>query len=428
MRIGLIVPGGVDPSGRERVVPVFLNLIQRLARRHSVCVFALRQGPTYERYELRGATVVNIGRTAVIPRGLRSVDRFLGLLHNIFRERPRFDVLHAYFASEPGMMAAAAGKLLGIPVVSSALGGEFVALHDISYGDQRSHLTRAIVNFALRHSQIMTAPSRHAAAQCQRSDTHCVPMGVDRTVFSPAEQPPTAPPWRLVHVASLNRVKDQGTLLRAVRRTIDRGCDVQLEIVGEDTVSGTIQRLAAELNLRDRVRFRGFVANEDLPAIYRRAHLYVHSSRHEGMPVSALEAAACGVPLVGTSVGLFHDLAPDAAIAVEPGNPDALADGIIFALSDESLRRRMVTNALQFAHDHDADWMASQFECLYRRAAFAASPEEISDEPSAYSSRKATIGSTCEARRAGKTAAANATAHSNAADATYTSQSSDLVP
>lgn len=370
MRIGIIVPGGVDRSRRERVVPVFLNLIERLARRHSVCVFALRQSSVFERYELCGATVVNIGRTAGVPHGLRFLDRIIRLVRNIRREPPRFDVLHACFASEPGMLAAAAGRLLGIPVVTSALGGEFVALSDIHYGDQRRCISRATVGFAMRHSRSVTAPSQYATAQCPRPDTSCVPMGIDCNRFQrPHALPPAPPPWRLLNVATLNRAKDQETLLRAVRLVIDHGYDVRLEIVGEDTLGGTVQRLAAELWLQDRVAFRGFIVNDDLPAMYRDAHLYVHSSLHEGMPVSALEAAACGIPLVGTAVGLFRDFASHAAVSVEPGNPGALANGIIAALEDEPLRRRIANSALQFARDHDADWTASEFERLYHRAA-----------------------------------------------------------
>ena len=196
MRIGMIVPGGVDRGGRERVVPVFLNLMERLARRHSVCVFALRQGPTYERYNLCGATVVNIGRTAGMPRGLRLLDRFVRLARNVARERPRFDVLHACFASEPGMLAAATGRLFGIPVVTSALGGEFVTLPEIEYGEQRRCISRVAVGFAMRHSQSVTAPSQHAIAQSPRPDTSYIPLGVDCTRFWRLNCLPPAPPWR----------------------------------------------------------------------------------------------------------------------------------------------------------------------------------------------------------------------------------------
>lgn len=61
MRIGLIVPGGVDRSARVRVIPVLLALIERLARRHQVLVVAINQEPEACEYDLLGAHVVNLG-------------------------------------------------------------------------------------------------------------------------------------------------------------------------------------------------------------------------------------------------------------------------------------------------------------------------------------------------------------------------------
>ena len=66
MRIALVVAGGVDRSGRERVTPALLWLIERLARRHEVVVYALRYLERACSYPLLGATVHDLGR----PRGL----------------------------------------------------------------------------------------------------------------------------------------------------------------------------------------------------------------------------------------------------------------------------------------------------------------------------------------------------------------------
>src|SRR6185437_9818910 len=137
---------------------------------------------------------------------------FLRLARNIIRETPRFDVLHACFAFTPGALAAGVGSLLRIPVVTSSLGGEFVALPHIGYGGQRTSASRAIVRFALRYSHVLTAPSRSSVAQCPRPGAYCVPMGIDCGVFSPPISRTPGPPFRLLNVASLNRVKDHGTL------------------------------------------------------------------------------------------------------------------------------------------------------------------------------------------------------------------------
>lgn len=72
MRIGLVVTGGVDRAGRERVVPALLWLVERLARRHDVHVFALHHYREPCTYPLLGATVHDVGRVDGAP-GLRQV-------------------------------------------------------------------------------------------------------------------------------------------------------------------------------------------------------------------------------------------------------------------------------------------------------------------------------------------------------------------
>ena len=83
--------------------------------------------------------------------------------------------------------------------------------------------------------------------------------------------------WRLLHVASINRVKDQPTLLRALRLVLLRNRDVQLDRIGMDTMGKSLQRTAAQMGLEGNVRFLGF--NGLLP-FYRQAHLFVQSSLH----------------------------------------------------------------------------------------------------------------------------------------------------
>jgi glycosyltransferase involved in cell wall biosynthesis len=117
--------------------------------------------------------------------------------------------------------------------------------------------------------------------------------------------------------------------------------------------------------VHDRVVFHGFVPNHQLGTLYRRAHLYVQASRHEAAGVAVLEAAAYGVPTVGTRVGYVADLAPDAAVAVDEPTPDAFAQAIELTLCDVALRARLAHNARAFARTHDADWTAGVMHGLY---------------------------------------------------------------
>src|SRR3546814_4537581 len=115
---------------------------------------------------------------------------------------------------------------------------------------------------------------------------------------------------KLIHVASLNRVKDQATLLRALSILARAGHEFTMDVVGVDTLHGEVQRLATELGLESRVRFRGFRTQRELRPMLAAADLLVMASRHEAGPLVAMEAAVVGVPTVGTAVGHLAAWAP----------------------------------------------------------------------------------------------------------------------
>ena len=172
-------------------------------------------------------------------------------------------------------------------------------------------------------------------------------------------------PARLIHVASLNRVKDQSTLLRALAALLKSGLRFEMDVVGDDTLHGEIQALANQLALSGRVRFRGFLTQRQLRPLLEAADLMVHSSRHEAGPLVALEAAVVGVPTVGTMVGHIAEWAPGAAIAVPVGDSARLAAGIRQLLEDEHLRVRIAREAYKLAIKEDADFTAERFRTLY---------------------------------------------------------------
>jgi len=369
MRIALIMPGvgGVCRDGHERVIPVLLALIERLAQRHEVLVVPLDEDER-RRYPRLGATVVTLGRITG-PRAGRWLVGLQRLVSALRSEGGRPDVLHAFWAGQPATLALAAGHLLRVPVIVSIGGGELVWLPDIGYGGQGTWLGRAKTSLILRMADAVSACSRYSLGPLAeiRPDAVWLPWCVDWKLFDAAVERPLGPPWRLLHVASMNRIKDQATLLRAVRLALDRGVVVELDCVGEDTLGGSVQRTAAELGLGATVRFHGFKPLGEVVPFYRQAHLYVHSSLHENTPAAVLEAAAAGVPTVGTAVGLVAEMAPEAALSVPVRDPDALAEGILNLLDNRQERERLGHAAQRFARTHDADWTAAQFEALYAR-------------------------------------------------------------
>jgi glycosyltransferase involved in cell wall biosynthesis len=360
MKIALVLPGGVDRSGEYRVIPVFLALIERLARAHEVHVFALHQEPKPDRWELTGAVIHNIGNG--LPR-LRAI----AAIRSEHR-RGRFDVIQALFSGSCGVVAVAAAKSLRVPSLVHIAGGELVAMHEINYGGRRKWKGRVREAVVLRATDTVTAASAPIIESIEALGLRArrVPLGVD--LFTWPRQAPrrrTERRARLIHVASLNRVKDQPTLLRALATLVDQGIDFEMDIVGVDTLGGEIERLALELKLDRHVRFLGFKTQRELRPLMESADLLVMSSLHEAGPLVLLEAAVAGVPAVGTAVGHFVEWAPSAALAVPVKDWEALAMAIHRVLADEELRLRLATQAQHRAIHEDADYTVRAFEALY---------------------------------------------------------------
>lgn len=362
MKLALVVPGGVDRSGEIRVIPALLALIERLAQAHEVHVFALRQEAAADRWELAGATVHNIGDGWTRLRAIAAL--------RAEHRRAPFDVIQAIFSGSCSLVAVAAAKWLRRPSLVHVAGGELVALRAIGYGGRRKWKGRLREAVVLRGADVITAASAPIVDSLQALGLKArrVPLGVDLNVWPPrAPRTRRAKHARLIHVASLNRVKDQATLLRALAVLGEAGLDFQMDIVGEDTLQGEMQRLARQLGLEHHVRFHGFKTQRELRPLMESADLLVMSSLHEAGPLVLLEAAVAGVPAVGTAVGHFAEWSPSATLTVPVQDWAALADVIRQVLADEGLRLRLAREAQRHAMLEDADCTVQAFQVLYPR-------------------------------------------------------------
>ena len=362
MKIAFIVPGGVDRSGRFKVIPHYLWLFEEFSRVHDVHVISLYQYPAPCKYKLHGSNIYDLGN---LEEEWGNDNEPVFALRNtyakaleILQTNGPWDVIHGFRGTQPGWLAATIGRYLHTPSVVSFLGQELNSGLSDHY--------RRLVTQSSSHSSCLTVASGFMAdmAKSRGFNTHLIPFGVHDSCFQP-NKTQDQPPWQLLSVADINRVKDHFTMLHALKRVVERISQVHLDIIGVDTLDGMILRLIEELRLTKHVTVHGSLPNDLVRPFFQRAHLYLVTSRHEGGPIAMLEAAACRVPTVGTKVGYVADWSKERSYAVEIGDADALAAGILKLLDNSALRMELGQAALQWARKYDIKWTAGAFLNLY---------------------------------------------------------------
>lgn len=327
LRIAFVTPG-FSADEDDACIPLQLGYVLRLAERHDVVVFALRYPFRREPYRVGNADVVPAGGGPV--RGFRRLAllaRCAASLRRADRDR-RFDVIHAFFAHEPGLLAVRTARRLGIPSVVSVAGGELADVPEADYGGRRERVNRALVGRALAGADGVVAGSERGAAQVRelagRRDVDVRILGVDAARFTPdgsTEQLEGRPAF--VHAGSFGPVKDHASLLRAWARHVPGAPDARLHLVGERTDSPESASLVSSLGVSDTVRLHGPVRHERMPSIFRAAGAVVQSSLFEQTGMVAIEAAATGTPVGGTAVGVLPELV-DASSLCRPGDVEGL--------------------------------------------------------------------------------------------------------
>ena len=366
MKIAVVVTGGFHPSGREQVVPSWLTLFEALSASHDIHAFVLRHLPEPCRYTLRGVDVHDVGRPSA-PFGLwrRACEQALA---RAAADHGPFDLVHGFWGDPAGQLAVRLARQLGVPSIATCDSGEFEDLALIAYGSQRSPRGRAAVKDALTATRVhVCSEYMSAKAAAHGADTVVIPLTTVRVATAPRARPPHAP-LALIQVASLSLVKNQRLLIDAVA-LLDPAIVSRVDLVGEDTLDGRLQRHALEQKVASRVVFHGFKAQDQLGAIYRNADVYVQTSLHEAAGVSVLEAAAAGLPVIGTRAGYVADWAGRRAIALDVVDPEHLAAALAALHANSASAARMAARAQKWSTAHNATAMAAQFDLLYRETA-----------------------------------------------------------
>jgi sugar transferase (PEP-CTERM/EpsH1 system associated) len=344
-----------DIGGLEMVV---LDLVRNADRsRFTPHVVALEgAGTLAPRFAEIGVPVV-----ALQPDGGSPTSGVMALYRYFKRTRPA--VVHTHNV-KPHLQGTLGAWLAAVPVILNTK-------HGRNYPVTRtSVLASRVIN---RRCDCLVAVSADAAEIARTREgfpddrVRVIRNGIDVQAYRPAGLS-TRPEirTRAIHVARLNAVKDQATLLRAIPKIVAAVPAFTLEIVGDGPERASLEALARELGIAERVHFLGF--RDDIPARLAESGLFILSSKSEGVSLTLLEAMAAGLPIVATRVGGNPEVVDEgrSGLLVPSGNPEALADAVIQLMTDPDLASRFGrAGRVRAEREFDVRQVAATYEALY---------------------------------------------------------------
>jgi sugar transferase (PEP-CTERM/EpsH1 system associated) len=344
----------LDVGGLERVVLDLVAHRSAYIEAHVICLE--HRGEIAEQFESVGVGVEELQlASATMTRRIWNLSRAL--------RRLRPDVLHTHNPS-PHLNGVVAARLARIPVLVHTK-------HGRNYPKDRKLVFQNRV--ASRLSSKVVCVSHDAAEVARRIEMvsgdriSVIHNGIDIHRFLVNPDPfGTSNRFRAIHVARLNWVKDQATLLRAVRLVIDRLPQFELDIIGDGPAHTEVIALHKELGLQGKVRLHG--TREDVADWLAKADMFVLSSVSEGISLTLLEAMASGLPIVATDVGGNSEVVQHGrtGLLVPSREPQALADAILQMCSNAKASREMGMRGREDVEQRfSVESMVSGYEQLY---------------------------------------------------------------
>jgi L-malate glycosyltransferase len=289
--------------------------------------------------------------------------------------RQRFDLCHCWGGWPPGVIGYLLRRRLPYLV---ALRGSDVP----HYNPRLEHLDSLVFE---RISRRVWGQARCVVAVGQQLrelaldvapglEIRLIPNGTDTTTFTPGRPDER---FTVLFVGRLVSRKRPCDLLAAFSEVVARVPDARLVFVGGGPEDGALRAQTRELGLDGTVRFLGQTPYDELPALYRSAHVFVLPSLREGMPNVVLEAMTSGLPIVTTRAGA--ELLDGNGIEVPAEDPAALARAVVRYAGDPRLRIEHGLRSRELAEsmswDSVARWYAELYDELRR------SPSSVTRQP-----------------------------------------------
>jgi glycosyltransferase involved in cell wall biosynthesis len=236
-----------------------------------------------------------------------------------------------------------------------------LTIHDLSALEnprwfQKSFATwySLLIPILVRRARVLFAPSEYVRQklikQFGRLDVMVTPNGVDLSIFQPGarQEQFELPPCYILFLGTPEPRKNLKALLQVWNEIQEDFRGVWLVIAGTQSTVHRTEHLPADV---DRVVYLGYVEESALPGLYANALFFVMPSLDEGFGLPALEAMACGTPVLVSNGGAFPEVVREAGMVYDLSDSTALSQSMRQCLQDQELRRTLKEKGLARARD-----------------------------------------------------------------------------
>lgn len=284
----------------------------------------------------------------------------------------RITHFHAHFAHSPTSVAFFASLLSGISFSFTAHAKDIYTTDPAQLREKMAH-ARFVVTCTEYNR-------RHLAriSDSEGSVIYRIYHGIDIGLFSsPHTGGLPSPPYRILTVSRMAAKKGLPTVYQALAILRDRGIRFHHTLIGDGEDRVSLKKRVRDLGLEPFSRWMGTLPHDEVIRQYRQADLFVlgceiaANGDRDGIPNVCVESMAMGVPVVATRVSAIPELIDNekTGLLTAPGNPEALADAMIRALTDADLRQKMIAEARdRVERDFNNRNLIGELAGLYTRA------------------------------------------------------------
>lgn len=334
-------------------------------RKHEVVLVSLKNHQNKEKNILPTVEVVYLPITGNKGYYLNAF-----FLHHIYK-KGEFDVVNVHYASGYGTLA----RVARLPHIILNVWGSDV--YDFPY---ESKLKGAILRKNLSYAAQIASTSHAMARQAKKlvntkRDMAITLFGVDLQKFRPAKEKEDCKKFIFGTAKTLSSKYGIDTIIEAFGRFLQEVPEtekkaIRLEIYGKGNQVSELKRLVKKKNLQQQVCFGGYIENSKLPKILGKMDVFLLGSRRESFGVAAVEAMACGLPVVATKVDGFEEVMEDGktGFLVPVDDAEAMAGRMLQLYQDKDLRKVFgLAGRKRVEHLYDWDKNVDEMVQVYRK-------------------------------------------------------------